>query len=136
MLFRSVKDGNFWGKRGEAQRQVEAALVPTLRAVVAWSGAAMQQPLTWDSYDGDVLGYYKHNRDTHYVVFLNRGKQAHEPKFNLTGLPPGDYSLRRINLDTDEQLLGHQSATNLAGGVEIGLIQPDRMVAIRLQRLP
>jgi hypothetical protein len=127
--------GVFYPMRTVAQAKVEAALAPFLDAVARWSGVPMHQPLSWDGKNGALLGYYKRNRDVHFVAFLNRGKTPLEPRFAVAGLPAGDYALRRIDPDADARL-GHFSAAALAASLTPGMLAPDRMVVIRLERLP
>ncbi len=132
------KDGKgvFYPMRNEATLRVEASLSPVLDALLKWSGAKTNQPLQWNSENGSLLGYYKKNRDVHYLVFLNRGKEAVEPLFSLAGLPEGNYSLRRITQDANISL-GCKAAKEISGKTGIGgVLEPDRMVTIRLELLP
>ncbi|MFA6290391.1 MAG: beta-galactosidase [Victivallales bacterium] len=131
------KDGKgvFYPMRNEATLRVEESLSPFLDAVVRWSGVKTNQPLKWDTANGALLGYYKRNGDVHYVVFLNRGKEAVEPVFSLSGLPEGKYALRRISPD-ENRALGHRFDSEISAKVGIGLLEPDRMTAVRIELLP
>lgn len=131
------KDGKdlFYPMREKAQAKVEASLSPVLDAVVDWSAVEMNQPLRWNSHDGAILGYCKRNGDQHHAVFLNRGKEPVELSFTISGLPEGQYALRKSTLETEERL-GQRVAAEIAERVSAGLVAPDRMAVVRLLRLP
>ncbi|MFZ2654666.1 MAG: beta-galactosidase [Victivallales bacterium] len=131
------KDGKgvFYPMRNEATVRVEESLSPFLDALVRWSGVKTNQPLKWDTANSALLGYYKRDRDVHYVVFLNRGKEAVDPVFSLGGLPEGNYALHRITAD-ENRALGHRTAAEIAARVGIGALEPDRMAAVRIELLP
>jgi hypothetical protein len=95
----------------------------------------MNQPLHRNSHDNAILGYYKRNSDQHYAVFLNRGNEPVELSFAISGLPEGQYALRKSTLETEERL-GQRVATEIAESVSAGLLAPDRMAVVTLLRLP
>ena len=140
-IWSKVGKDDFYASWEPAKAEVEACLSQMMDNVIPWSGASMNQPLRWQDTDGQLLGYYKHNRDTQYVVFLNRNQQdAKSPKFTLSNLPYGDYVLTRIDVNagagtiTSERSLGQKTALELATGVAIGTLDANRMTAIRITR--